>query len=204
MMGTLMEPALQWISVHYIEIIATLAGFLYIFYTIRENTLLWLFGNISSALFAWVFFQSRIYAYAGLYVYYVIIGFYGWYHWWKHNHNDTEILQIRRASPAVLLACTATSLLVSVPVFMALRYFRESDIAWLDALLTGSGMVATWMLTQKYIEQWLFWIVIDTLSLALVIYKGLYPSAFLFAAYTILAVKGYFEWKKKLRVLPLP
>ncbi len=199
-----MQPALHWISVHYIEIIATLAGFLYIFYTIRENTLLWLFGNISSALFAWVFFQSHIYAYAALYVYYVIIGFYGWIHWVKHNQADSDTLQIRRASTPVLLACIGISLLVAVPVFIALQYFRESEFAWLDALLTGSGMVATWMLTQKYIEQWLFWIVIDTLSLALVAYKGLYPSYLLFAAYTLLAVKGYFEWKKKLRELPLP
>jgi len=193
-----MESVLQWMSVHYIEIIATLAGFLYIFYTIRENTLLWLFGNISSALFAWVFFQSHIYAYAALYVYYVIIGFYGWYHWWKHSRSDTESLHIRRTTPAMFVACIAASFVVAIPVYVALRYFRESDIAWLDALLTGSGMVATWMLTQKYIEQWLFWIVIDILSLALVAYKGLYPSSVLFAAYTLLAVKGYIEWKRKL------
>lgn len=192
-----MDSALQWMTVHYIEIFATLAGFLYIFYTIRENTLLWLFGNISSALFAWVFFHSAIYAYSALYVYYVIVGFYGWYNWWKHSGRGEDSLVIRHTSSRMLAACIAASVVIAVPVYFVLLHFHESDVAWVDALLTGSGMVATWMLTQKYIEQWLFWIVIDILSLALVLYKGLYPSSLLFAAYTLLAVKGYFEWKKK-------
>ena len=59
-------------------------------------------------------------------------------------------------------------------------------------------MVATWMLTQKMIEQWIFWIAIDVLSCSLMIYKGLYPSSLLFAAYALLALKGYIEWKKEL------
>ena len=60
-------------------------------------------------------------------------------------------------------------------------------------------MVATWMLTQKLIEQWLFWIVIDLLSASVMIYKELYPSAILFLVYTLLAVKGYIAWKKDMK-----
>lgn len=198
------ESGFQWILVHYLELIATLAGFLYIYYTIRENTLLWLFGNISSALFAWVFFTSQIYAYSVLYVYYVIIGFYGWYNWRKHSRAADDPLLIRRASGKQLVICTGISVGFSVPIFLVLRILHESDVAWLDALLASSGMVATWMLTQKLIEQWIFWIFIDILSLGLVLYKGLYPSALLFAVYTLLAIKGYFEWKKQLKELVDP
>jgi nicotinamide mononucleotide transporter len=72
-------------------------------------------------------------------------------------------------------------------------------MALMDAILTSGGMVATWMLTQKFIEQWIFWIIINVLSFAVMIYKGLYPSAFLFAVYELMAIKGYFEWKKVLK-----
>jgi nicotinamide mononucleotide transporter len=193
--------AMQWLSLHYIELLATLTGILYILFTIREKILLWLFGIISSALFVWVFFKSSIYAYSLLYIYYVIMGFYGWYNWSRpldRRKGNLKHVSVHKVSLAGLIACIAVSLLFAFPVYILLKKFSDSDVAWLDALLSSSGMVATWMLTQKMIEQWIFWIAIDLLSCSLMIYKGLYPSAFLFAAYTLLALKGYIEWKKEL------
>lgn len=73
-------------------------------------------------------------------------------------------------------------------------------MALVDALLTSGGIVATWMLTQKLIEQWLFWVVIDLLSMGVMIYKELYPSALLFLVYTLLAIKGFEEWKKEMKL----
>jgi nicotinamide mononucleotide transporter len=192
---------LQWLHMHYIELVATITGFLYIVFTIREKMLLWLFGIISSALYAWIFFNSTIYAYSILYVYYVIMGIYGWYNWsgtTKVPGNTSGKLVVHRASSAGLLVYIAVSLIFAIPVYFLLKKYSETDAAWLDALLTSSGMVATWMLTQKIIEQWIFWIAIDLLSFGLMIYKGLYPSSFLFFAYTLLAVKGYVTWKKEL------
>jgi nicotinamide mononucleotide transporter len=194
---------IHWLQLHYIELLATVTGFIYIIYTIRENILLWLFGNISSALFVWVFYKSSIYAYSILYIYYVIIGFYGWYNWSRPVHTGggkPARLLIHKTSVKGLMACIAVSLLFAVPVYFLLKRFSEADAAWVDALLTSSGMVATWMLTQKMIEQWIFWIVIDLLSCSLMLYKGLYPSSLLFVAYTLLAIKGYVEWKKELAV----
>jgi nicotinamide mononucleotide transporter len=193
--------ALHWLQLHYIEVLATISGLLYVIYTIRENNLLWLFGIISSGLFVFVFYSSGIFAYATLYIYYVLIGIYGWYNW-SRKIPDMEGRQgnivIRRGSVAVIFSCLAISILLAVPLYFILKEYTDSDIALLDAILTSSGMVATWMLTQKIIEQWLFWIVIDLLSFGVMILKGLYPSSLLFLAYTFLAVKGYFEWKKAL------
>lgn len=193
------ETIMHWLQLHYIELCATVTGFLYILFTIREKILLWLFGIISSALYVLVFYHSSIYAYALLYIYYVIIGIYGWYNWSHRTGGSgqaTERLAIHGASPGVLTTCVAISILFAVPVYFLLRKYAPSDASWMDALLTSSGMVATWMLTQKLIEQWIFWIVIDLLSCGLMIYKGLFPSSILFLAYAILALKGYITWKK--------
>jgi nicotinamide mononucleotide transporter len=165
---------------------------------------LWFFGILSSGLYVWIFFKSGIYAYALLYVYYVVIGFYGWYNWSRKPTNPElhDKLQISSAKQAYLWACIGVTLVLVVPLYIALRKFTSSDMALADAFLTSGGMVATWMLTQKLIEQWLFWIVIDLVSLSVMIYKELYPSALLFLVYTLLAFKGFMEWKKELKHQP--
>jgi nicotinamide mononucleotide transporter len=194
---------MQWFVLHYIKIfewLATITGFLYIYYTIREDTRLWIYGIISSALFAWVFYKSLIYANSLLYVYYVIIGFYGWYAWSRSEkeENREARLTIHRSSVKKLVVYIAVSIILAIPVYFILVKFSDSDAPLIDALLTTGGMVATWMLTQKLIEQWIFWIIIDLIWCGLMIYKAMYPTLLLFMAYTILAFKGYFEWKKDL------
>jgi len=195
--------SLYWIHLHLLEIIAVITGLLYVIYTIRKNILLWVFGTISSALYVWLFYKSALYAYGTLYIYYVVMGIYGWYHW-KHKMTDNQGRKvessIRSISRKFLLLLIAFSLGASVPVYLLLRKYNGDNLALADALLTASGMVATWMLTQKMIAQWLFWIVIDLLSMGVMIYKGLYPSAILFLVYALLAFKGYNEWKKEIPV----
>lgn len=192
------HDALFWLQQNAIEIIAVISGLLYVLFTIRENILLWLFGIVSSALYIHVFYHSGIYAYGILYIYYVLIGFYGWYNWGKKSADETT-LKIRRTPSMLLMGCVLVTLIIAIPVYFALKNFTDSDMAVTDALLTSGGMVATWMLTQKYIEQWLFWIIIDIASFGAMIYKGLYPSSVLFLVYAILAFKGYFEWRKNLK-----
>jgi nicotinamide mononucleotide transporter len=198
----LFDP-LYWINSHLLEIIAVITGLLYVVYTIRKNIRLWIFGTISSALYVWIFYQSALYAYGTLYIYYVVMGIYGWYQWRRKvtdNQGRKVEPPVRSISGKFLLRLIVISLGASLPVFLLLRKYNGDQLALADALLTASGMVATWMLTQKMIAQWLFWIVIDLLSMGVMIYKGLYPSAILFLVYALLALKGYNEWKKEIPV----
>jgi nicotinamide mononucleotide transporter len=197
---------LHWLQLHYIELVAVITGLLYVVYTIQENTLLWLFGIVSSGLYVWIFYKSGIYAYAVLYVYYVAIGFYGWYNWSKKPgdpEKQHDRLSVRRATRGYLWVCIILTGILVIPLFYLLKKFTSSDMAMADAILTSGGMVATWMLTQKLIEQWLFWIIIDLLSLGVMVYKELYPSALLFLVYTLLAIKGYLKWKKEMKIQPI-
>jgi nicotinamide mononucleotide transporter len=199
-----LSNAMLWLQQHYIEVAAVITGLLYMLYTIKENKLLWLFGIISSGLYSWVFYQSGIYAYAVLYLYYVVIGFYGWYNWSKKpasSLNDGGGLVVHRASKVYLWWCIALTGVLAIPIYCLLKNYTGSDLALADAVLTSGSIVATWMLTQKLIEQWLFWIIIDLLSFFVMIFKELYPSAILFLVYTLLAMKGYIEWKKELKTL---
>lgn len=195
---------LSWLQQHLIEIIAVITGILYVIFTIKEKNLLWLFGIISSALYVWIFIKSDIYAYAMLYIYYVVIGIYGWYNWSRGSDTNAAAVKIGKTPLRWLVVCIAIIFIFTLPVFLVLKNYTDSDMAFTDALLTSGGIVATWMLTQKFIEQWLFWIVINAISCGAMIYKSLYPSAFLFLIYGILAVKGYIEWNKVLKVQKAP
>jgi nicotinamide mononucleotide transporter len=201
--------SIHWLQNHFIELIAVVTGFLNVLYAIKKSNLLWLFGIVSSGLYVWIFLTSDIYGYTALYSYYVIISIYGWYNWVKpvkgpHHEDELMVRNTPKSHLRLYLILTGVFTLLIYLALAGLRFYFNigSDVAFTDALLTAASIVATWMLTQKLIEQWLFWILIDLASSVEMFYKGLYPSALLFLAYTILALKGYLEWKKELKANP--
>jgi nicotinamide mononucleotide transporter len=94
----------------------------------------------------------------------------------------------------ILLAAT---LVIFIIIAYILKNFTDSNVAFWDAFITAASISATWMLARKILEHWLVWVVVDAVSIALYIYKGLYPTVILFAVYTSLAVLGYYEWQKQ-------
>lgn len=191
---------LHWITLHYLEILATLTGFLYLFYSIEEKKLLWFFGLITSGLYVYICYDYGIYADMGINSYYVVVSLYGWVAWTSRNSASKKELQISFTTlkeSAILLLITLISFFL---IAYTLKAFTDSTIPYWDALTTSASITATWMLARKKIEHWLVWIVIDAISVGLYIYKGLYPTSLLFLVYTMLAVVGYSEWKKKWKI----
>ena len=186
---------IKWCIENAIEIIATITGILYLMYSVRASVLLWPFGLITSFLYVYVFCSSKIYADMGINIYYVLVSIYGWIHWYlgKENNNEVPISYLSRKQWLfVLISCF---ILYFIIVFI-LKKYTDSDVPYLDSFTTAASVVATWMLARKIIEHWLFWVVIDALSIGLYMYKKLYPTVFLFIIYTVFAIAGYYEWKK--------
>jgi nicotinamide mononucleotide transporter len=150
---------------------------------------------ISAVLYMVVFFQSKFYADMGLNVYYFLISIYGWVIWKKGGKGSTErpVTRIGRNSALLLLLITAIGFL---GIALLLKNYTDSPIPYWDALTTAMSFTATWMLARKILEHWIVWIVVDLISLALYLYRGLYPTMVLFAIYTSMAVIGYLQWKK--------
>ncbi len=88
-----------------------------------------------------------------------------------------------------------TALAFGVILWVLLR-FTDSNVPYGDSFTTALSIAGLWMLAQKYVEQWLVWIVVDAVCAGLYFYKGLYPTAGLYALYTVIAVFGYFEWRR--------
>jgi nicotinamide mononucleotide transporter len=94
-------------------------------------------------------------------------------------------------------------ILIIVLTFIAgyfLKNYADSSLPYLDAFTTSASIIATWMLAKKLLENWLFWVVIDAVSMFMYIYKELYATAILFLVYTLIAVVGYQKWKREWRI----
>ncbi|MFW6257204.1 MAG: nicotinamide riboside transporter PnuC [Prolixibacteraceae bacterium] len=193
----------EWLLSNNIELLGAILGLLYIFFSIRQNILTWPTGLLASLIYSYVFFETRFYADMGLQVYYVAISIYGWYHWLKGANNKNEEVENElpvQKLPAKLVwkLIVATIVIFLVLLFILLKY-TDSDVPFMDSLTTALSIVATWMLAKKYLEHWLIWIFVDAVSAGLYAYKNLWPTVILFLVYTVMALLGYFEWKKDLK-----
>lgn len=193
----MINTAFEWLVQHYIELIATIISLIYIFLSIKENTWLWLFGLVGSAMYVWVFFENKLYADMGINMYYVIISIYGWLNWTVFKKGNSEKHKpISRLTRVQIILTFVFTILLTIIIGYYLDNYTDSDVPYPDAFTTGASIIATMYLARKILEQWIMWVIIDFVSLILYIYKGLYPTVILFAIYTIMAVVGFKEWRK--------
>ena len=188
-----------WLSEQWIEILGVVFSLLYLGFSIRQNILLWPMGIISAILYMVVFYQSKFYADMGLNGYYFIISIYGWILWRKQASEGGEgmpVSRIRLKQSLVLVMITAAAF---AGIGLLLDRFTDSPLPYWDAFTTALSFTATWMLARKIIEHWIIWVIVDIVSMALYLYRGLYPTLVLFAVYTIMAVIGYIQWKRTLQ-----
>jgi nicotinamide mononucleotide transporter len=188
-----------WLIDNYIELLGALLSLVYLFLSIRQSILLWPVGILSAVLYMIVFFQTKFYADMGLNGYYFFISIYGWITWRSASRGKGFGIPVVHVGVirGVLL------LLIVLLLFFAIGYlldnYTDSPIPYWDAFTTAGSIVATWMLTKKIIEHWILWVLIDIVSLGLYLYRGLFPTAVLFAIYTTMAVVGYIQWRRSMK-----
>ncbi|MDC1106065.1 nicotinamide riboside transporter PnuC [Prolixibacteraceae bacterium] len=195
----MLDSFLDWIiSDRNLEWISAILGFLYIYCSIREHILTWFFGILTSALYTYVFFENKFYADMSLQVYYVIISIYGWYMWTRKVKGDEKHSQvhIRFTTKKEWFFVMTVGVVLYIGIWYLLAYHTDSPVPVIDAFTTAFGIVATWMMTRKLIEQWIFWVVIDLVAGIAYFYKGMTPTVLLMSAYTVLAAVGYYQWKR--------
>lgn len=171
----------------------------YLWFSIRQQILLWPMGIISAVLYMAVFYQSKFYADMGLNGYYLAVSVYGWIHWSRAGKEGKETLPVSRISRNTALVLGSLTLIGFLGIGWGLDRFTDSPIPYWDALTTAVSFTATWMLARKILEHWILWIFVDAISIGLYLYRGLYPTLVLFVVYTTMAIIGYLQWKKTIR-----
>lgn len=195
-----LESFISWFSGNYVEVLGVITSLVYLYFSVRQIIWLWPFGIISSALFILIFFNSKFYADMGLQVYYLGVSIYGWIYWSRGvvDRSEKSTLPVIRISRQLAWVLLVTGIVIMLGIVYVLKNFTDSDVPWGDGFTTAGSIVATWMLARKILEHWLVWVVVDSVAAGLYFYKGLYPSFLLYLIFTIIAVVGYFHWKRSL------
>ncbi len=181
-----------------IEIPATLTAFLNIYLAARASLWNWLFGIFAVILYAIVFYQTRLYGDMSLQAVYLFFQFYGW-HQWKFGGEKASQLSVA-IMPRLQYIILGTILLILYGIFyFLLSRYTNSTTPYIDAFTTALSLIAQWMMCKKWLENWIAWIVLDLISLYMYSYKHLYLTTLLYAAFIVLCVMGYREWKRSLR-----
>ena len=190
-----------------LEYFGVLTGLLYLFLEIRQHRAMWVVGFLTSLVYVFVFFFSKIYADMGLNIYYVAISIYGFWQWTRKSGTGTsgtgeaaasqEAILYRNMTPRLFAGISFAILALFALLYYVLHHFSDSPIPVGDAFTTAVGIVATWMLARRIIEHWIFWIIVNCASVYLYYLRGLYPTMFLYICYAVLAAIGLYTWKKK-------
>jgi nicotinamide mononucleotide transporter len=187
-----------------IEIIGAVIGLIYLFLEYKANVWLWPVGVVMSIFYVVIFFHSKFYADAAIYLYYIGANTYGLLLWTRsrkkplEGNGKTTELPITHLPAKRILPLGIVTFALWMLLYWILKTVTDSPIPLGDAFTTSVSIVATWMLAQKYLEQWLLWIVVNIVSTILYFWKGLYPTGVLFIVYVIVAILGYFRWKKEM------
>src|SRR5690606_32706815 len=164
---------------------------------IREHIACWSFGILSSAITIYLYAHVTLYLEAGLNVYYVIAGIYGWYYWAGRSGADQGVpVRDWRFTPQLLmiLACT----LLGLGLGHIMDTHTDSERPYIDALITVFSFLATYMEARKILSTWYYWFVLNAASIFLQIDRGLYYFSALSVFYTIMCVTGYIRWRRSL------
>jgi len=181
-----------------IESLAVGTGLASVWFSVKEKIWVYPVGLVSVGIYVYLSFVYGIYADMGINIYYVIMSMYGWYRWLQPSVGST-VKEITRSSKKVLIISLSLLFLSWLILFILLQRFTDSDIPLWDSLTTSLAIVGMWLMAEKKVEHWLFWIATDLLSIPLYYYKGLVLTSGQFLVFTVLAVMGWLQWNRSIK-----
>ena len=180
---------------HWAEVAAVICGLVYVVLVARENIWCWFWGGLNALLSIYLFIEIQLYAESILYVYYFLAAIYGWYAW-KYSRRVSDAHAIVEWSWKKHLLLILAGFGLSYLLYLVLSNFTDAQMPLVDAHTTIFSFLATYLVTRKVLSNWLYWIVIDAISVWLYASRGIELYAVLMLVYTVIAILGYFRWKK--------
>ena len=190
-----------FISEHWLDILTTVLGLIYIWLEYRVSIALWVVGIIMPALDTWLYWSHGLYGDAGMAVYYTLAAVYGFYIWkFKKTRKLKQSLPIIHMPRRQYLPVMLFFLLAWGAIYYVLVNWTNSTVPLLDSFTNALSFVGLWALARKYLEQWLFWVVVDVVCCYLYIQKDIPFKALLYGLYVVIAIAGYYKWKQMVKI----
>lgn len=176
------------------EYVAVALSMAYLLLAMKESLWCWPAAFISTLIYTLMYWNGALLMESALHFYYMGMAVYGWWAWRYGRQNSARqgITSYTFQRHAVVIAATTVVALVAGYI---MDNYTHADYAYLDSLTTCFAVVTTYLVAQKVLENWLYWVVIDAASIYLYVAKGYYPTTVLFVFYTVMAVAGYLRWR---------
>jgi nicotinamide mononucleotide transporter len=176
-----------------LEWLAFLAGVIYVVLIMQRRRTGWIFGGISALALMVLFWRSRLPMNAMLQFSYVVAAVYGWRSWSRPHAGRRIGVWHWRGHVLALASC----LLISAGLWQLLRIEGYSAFPFTDSLVACMGLFATWLVARVYLENWLYWIVVDAITIYLCLAQGMIVPLLLYAVYLVIAAVGFCNWLAK-------
>ena len=186
----------------WIEAIAVISGIVSVWYSRKENILVFPTGLLNTTIYIYLSFKGHLLGEASVNLYYTIMSLYGWYLWTRKNQTNQEfILQITNSNTKERIQQFLFFAGVYAIIYFALIYVKQSfapeAIPWADALASASAYTAMWLMAKKKVESWFWWVLTNIASIPLYFIKGYTFTSVQFIVLLILAIAGWIEWSRK-------
>ena len=213
----------EFIVAHWLDIVTTVLGLAYILLEYKASTWMWLVGFFMQALGIVLYYQKGLYADCGMEFYYLAMTVYGWWRWVNSSPKLGEVrrglneefsdagsdpqppnlgglaLPIRHFPRKAIGYWLLVIGIVWGTIYWLLVTFTNSNVPLADSFTTALSIVGIWALAHKYLEQWFIWIAVDVVTCVLYFYKDIPFKAGLYGLYVVIAVFGFFKWRKIMR-----
>ncbi|NBZ89855.1 nicotinamide riboside transporter PnuC [Stagnihabitans tardus] len=177
-----------------IEIAASLCGLANVVLIIRRSLWNYPFGLVMVTLYAWIFYDAKLYSDALLQVLFFVIQVFGLW-WWISGRTATGALIVLRLSARQWRQVLAATALGVALWGWAMAELTDAALPWWDAAIAGLSLAAQVLLSRRYLENWIFWIAVDVLAIGVYLAKDLQPTAVLYTLFLGLAIKGLADWR---------
>ncbi len=183
------------------EVLAVLLGMVSVWLVTRRSIWAFPIGIVMVLLYVGIFYDAKLYSDMLLQVFFAVMQMIGWWQW-AHGQKDAhQKIEVRSLSLRQILLTVMLIGIGTLALGRMMQRYTDADVPYPDALTTSISVLAQWWLNQRYLQNWILWIVADVLYLGLYWYKGLFLTALLYLIFLALAIQGYRAWK---RALPKP
>jgi nicotinamide mononucleotide transporter len=174
------------------EWVAFFCSVIYVLFAAYQKKKAWFFAFGSSAIYVYLCFKSNLYLDSFLQIVYVFAAVYGWITWNRLDRENKLTVKTLRFHLVVIGIIVVLAL--GLGFFM--HFFTSQAAPYIDALVTLFSLFATYLVAQKVVENWWYWIVIDAICIPLFYSRGLYVTSLLYLVYTVMAVVALMRWKR--------
>ncbi|MDV8157828.1 nicotinamide riboside transporter PnuC [Acinetobacter bereziniae] len=178
-----------------LEIFAVIISVIGVGLTIKRNMWCWLFNFFAFVLYANLFFTFKLYGETILQLFFMLVNFYGFYHWFKGKQQDHEI-RIEPIAKGTVFIQMLIAALGGLLFGLSLHYFTDAALPMLDSQLAAFSLLATYWTSRKHIATWVLWVFVDIVYVVMFLYKDLFLTAGLYAAFVAMAAFGWWQWEQ--------